>query len=322
MTGRSKRSIAQLRHVFERSESWLSSLGGSEILGRTLRIRDVMMLAIGEWICLCILDRPGTSMRLVAQRVESKLRSVEGNGTFDPFAYDSKLILLMLELLTMNGCKSSAFVHFAEEVNEGFKMLGSTPTRFVGESLLLSHLGYVDPPAAPTLTAGDIGRGGRYLLLGTDSELRMACDAISAASLFGTHALNAETEVGMALRELLPCALFHTLRTYDLDLGARVLRTMRYSGLGSLQAFRLGTAFLVDQQESNGRFGRLTKEALALTESGYIAPAEVEARLYLPITVNCLWSLAECTSDDFTLFDSFWRRGGRQGALSTAPESN
>jgi hypothetical protein len=83
---------------------------------------------------------------------------------------------------------------------------------------------------------------------------------------------------------------------------------MRYSGLTGEPAFALAVTFLITQQDPAGRFGRLATESAALTQSSTIRPGDLDTRLYLPITVNCLWSLAEAIFDDFTLLNSFPRR--------------
>lgn len=272
-----------------------------------LPLQGLMTAVLGLWICRIAANDDSIPMDLATEKLENNLRSAEAAGTFDPFAYDSKLLLAMFELLAVYNRDSSGIERFARLIGSEIGRLATIPPRLIGESLLLSQRGFVKSPYVPLLKAGDISVNGVSLLRMERPDLLLVCGRIAAASHFGLKSLKAEPGVHLVLKELLPPLLFQTLRDYDLELGATILRTMRYSGLRMSRAGRLGTLFLMDQQDGQGRFGHLSKEALGLSESGTIVPDELATRLYLPTTVSCLWALAETVYGNFTLMDSFRR---------------
>ena len=101
----------------------------------------------------------------------------------------------------------------------------------------------------------------------------------------------------------------HFLRQYDLAAAARVARALNY-----LESCREGRApngllnqvldSLLLQQRPEGCFGFYgPSEGAAL--AALPAGSSLDVSLYLPITVECLWTLAEGTVPGWRLFDSF-----------------
>jgi hypothetical protein len=307
------RSSSELAALFARSRDGLLSLCASEFQKVTPRLEHLMTVALGLWICKSAVNDDSISMQLIAEKIESGLASAESRGTFEPFAYDSKLLLLIFELLAVHNCRSPGIERFAKLIASEIGSLQTIPPRLIGEALLLSHHGLCAPPAVPLLRTHDISVHGMSLLRMERPDLLSMFGGIAAASHFGLGFLTAERPVHLMLKELLPSLLLQTLREYDLDLGATILRNMIYVGLRGCRAFQLGVEFLMDQQDSQGRFGRLAKEAGALCESGTIDADDVTTRLYLPITVNCLWALAESVYPSFTLVDSLRRYRAEAG---------
>jgi hypothetical protein len=297
-------SAQELSVVFKRSRSWLASIDLPERSVNGRIINQAMVRALGMWICSFIIGDSGITAPLIADQVMKVLRTAEEEKIFNPFEYDSKLVLLIGELLAANGYESSTLSPFAEEVGAEIRRMESIPARFVGESVLLCRRGLAPQPTVPKLTL-DICPDGRELLSGKSSQVYSACEAISASTLFGLRALEAEALLLTTLRQVLPPILVQTLKEYDLDLGGRVLRAMSYCGFECLPTFNAALEFLVYQQHPSGRFGYLAKEAAALSESGTAPLEEIEERLYLPITVSCLWSLAESAFDGFRLLGAF-----------------
>jgi hypothetical protein len=288
---------------FIRSRDWFLSICAAQFEKKESRLEDMFTLVLGLWICDRVLRDQSVSMEPLLEKLERKLNSEEFRQTFDPFRYDSKLLLLTHELLSLYNCRVDVIESFVNLVASEFAKLGDIPVRLTGEALLLSQLGLVAPPPVPLLRNEYICADSMSLLRLDRSQLVGVCANVAAASHFGAKPLRAHTPVRLVLKELLPSLLFQGLRDYDLELGATILRTMRYAGLINDWAFRLGVVFLIDQQDKQGPFGRLSREAIALADSG-IAQEDVTARLCLPVSVSCVWALAEALHPDFTLMSS------------------
>ena len=130
---------------------------------------------------------------------------------------------------------------------------------------------------------------------------------IAAATRFGQQPLRADVEIQRYLGRLLPVILLQTLRDYDLEMGTILLRTICYLDLPRTKAIDLAIEFLIDQQQSDGRFGYLAIESAGIARSTELGSVDITSKLYLPITVACLWSLAETLVPRFNLFSSLQR---------------
>jgi hypothetical protein len=85
----------------------------------------------------------------------------------------------------------------------------------------------------------------------------------------------------------------HHLRQYDLPTGCRLLRALTHVTSSSLAPDLV--RFLFAQQRADGSFGLLgPEEAQLKLLAPELAP---DLALYLPVTVQCLWTLAEGCSD-------------------------
>jgi hypothetical protein len=93
--------------------------------------------------------------------------------------------------------------------------------------------------------------------------------------------------------EMLAGLATHCLRQYNFLTATRLLRAIVYLGGGGVEE-HLG--FLVLHQRPEGAFGFLGPE------EGKLRDREADVDLYLPVTVSCLWALAEGTG--WRLYDS------------------
>ena len=290
---------------FARSRDWLLTLWMPQLEKNTTRVEALLTLLLGLWICKSASKDDTVPMQNLVKQLECKLNSEEFRQAFDPFRYDFKLLLLTYQILSQYNCCADWLESFLKQVAVEFSKLSEIPFNLIGEALLLSQLGFVEPPSVPPLTRQHIC-GDRVSPLRLDrSQLVLSCDSIANASHFGLRRLRTSAWVRLMLRETLPPLLLQSLRHYDLELGATILRTMRYAGLANDRVFQLGLLFLLDQQNEQGYFGRLSKEAVAITECGAVSPEDVTARLYLPITVCCLWALAECMRPNCIVFSLY-----------------
>jgi hypothetical protein len=63
--------------------------------------------------------------------------------------------------------------------------------------------------------------------------------------------------------------------------------------------FQLGIHYLLGQQRTDGRFGYMGVEAAPLEKS---PGSNTTYRIYLPVTVSCMWALAEALTPRFRRF--------------------
>ncbi|QXJ22477.1 hypothetical protein AGRA3207_003480 [Actinomadura graeca] len=162
--------------------------------------------------------------------------------------------------------------------------------------ITLTTLGFPSPgppAAAPPPPEWPSDADPYDLLTKGPDELRDCCDAISAVTGFGSDPL----QVPAAFREpaaalVLPALAIRALRCADLELGALLLRTTGYLD-HPIPAEPVG--FLAARQWPDGRFGDF--HAIA----GRTGVPEL--RLYLPVTVGCLWTLAEACTPGYRLME-------------------
>ncbi|HXO21896.1 MAG TPA: hypothetical protein VOA87_18430, partial [Thermoanaerobaculia bacterium] len=131
---------------------------------------------------------------------------------------------------------------------------------------------------------------------------------IEAATAYGTRA--AEIAAGDRwIGELLGGLAMRSLRQYDLNLACRTLRSMMYLGGDGGGSLADCSRFLCLHQRPEGAFGFFGIEERKLRAT--MPPGfSVDADLYLPVTVECLWTLAEKTG--WRLHDGL--RSRRRGA--------
>jgi hypothetical protein len=265
-----------------------------------------MTLLLGLWICESVLGSDCIPIQRLVKKLECELSSKDFRTTFDPLRYDSKLLLWTYQLLSAYRCRACGIEAFVQQIGGEFAKLREIPIRLIGEGLLLSQLGIVPTPPVPWLTREHIYVDQVFPLRLKTPQLLLLCANVAAASHFGLRSLKTRPPVRLMLKELLPPLLLQSLRNYDLDHGTTILRTMRYAGLMNNWAFRLGLSFLINQQDALGKFGGLSwKEAIAITKPDGVNPEDVITRLHLPLTVSCLWALAESLYPHFTLIRAF-----------------
>src|SRR5262249_31738260 len=102
------------RRMFALSQAWLSSLWASELHKSSSRLEHMLKLVLGLWICRSALNDKSFSMQPLLENLETKLNSEHSSGAFDPFHYDSKLLLLVHQLLLRHNCHAVAINPFVK----------------------------------------------------------------------------------------------------------------------------------------------------------------------------------------------------------------
>jgi hypothetical protein len=296
---------AELAEALERSRAWLAGTGAEG----AVPLKQTLQGVLGAWACEQALASEPASSELgdLVEVARVKLERAVASGSFDPYAYDPKLLLLCLHVFGRTGAEPRVLRAFADSIAEGLEALPRVPAQHAGVAAILSEVGYrgLDRSADEEPTEPDLDA----LVRGGPDSVRAACGAVAAAAHFGARRV-AASRFG-ALREVLPVILLQSLRSYDLDTAAVLVRTSRY--LRMRQSSRLGEAiaFLLDQQKPDGRFGYFGVETSALIESGEIEGFDELLSVYLPITATCAWAVTEVLSTGCVL-----RRPARARARS------
>ena len=296
------RDKPRVLELFMRSRSWLLNAALSGESSSALGLGDLLRVLLGVWLCerASQFPVPSSSFHDLTVCVENRLRDEVERGIFDPFRYDAKLLLLCHHILFLHHCYAYGIESFAQQVGEALREVQDIPLRYIGEALLLSQSGYCHCPTVPPLQAVDAGGNALQLLRAQDEQIRTVCDNIAAATHFGHYRLEAAAEVRAYLDDMLPVLLLQSLRTHNLELGTILLRTISYLRLPRTRAVRLAVNFVVSQQKSDGRFGYFALEIAKLHKN--LGSFDATNQLYLPITISCLWALAETLIPDFNLF--------------------
>jgi hypothetical protein len=265
----------------------------------------VLQSMLGVWVCDCALDEASVDMHILVDIALDGLRTID-----DLHAVDTKLLFLCLQAFEREGRASPAIRGLGESIARSLTELPSIPTRHAGIAAVLYELGYAGIRAGAIPVAAEPGIDA--LLCGSPEKLRRVCGAVAAESHFGARRVRPERFVG--LRRVLPILLLQTLRSYDLDTGAMLLRTARYLRLRTGGRLDESISFVIDQQDWDGRFGFFAVERSAFRESAELRHFDDVLSLHLPITSACAWALAEVMRGGGVVF----ARSGR-GARVAAP---
>jgi hypothetical protein len=123
---------------------------------------------------------------------------------------------------------------------------------------------------------------------------------VSLLTSFGTRKLNRRTEILDHNIKSLPGGLLHSLHSYDLQLGLKLMRAMNYLHLCNHWTFRELIGFIIFHQRDEGNIGFFAPELLQLHKLDH---KFVDSRdLYLPVTTHFLWTMAETINPKFRLF--------------------
>jgi hypothetical protein len=270
-----------------RSRAWLATAG----MRTDASARHVLQALLGVWVCDRAIDEESPERRALAARAAELLDAED----FDPYEYDPKLLFVCLQVSWRDGGGPTALARFAKELAASLAPLPLIPSRHAGVAAILHELGLLRTRPLDVDEA-DVDE----LLRGGVEAVRAACSSVAAATHFGAR----QSPVRFSgLRRTLPVLFLQSLRAYDLDTAAMLLRASRYLRMPRADRIEEGIAFLVDQQKPDGRFGYFAVESSALVESQEVAAFDELLTLSLPVTSTCAWALAELVSGGPALFE-------------------
>ncbi len=201
-------------------------------------------------------------------------------------------------ILRALGCRSETLESFVRDVAGAVPTGGRGGPELFPARFLLHRLGLHPAPDAYPIGAGPLLRDANPFR-GDESLIRSVASRVAAATAYGRTVCSRDAALRQKLAMVVPVWMLSCLREYDLELGALLLRTIGYLGLRRDHVVREGIDFLLVQQQPDGRFGFLGREVARLRTAG--ARRDAVWTLYVPITVCCLWAIAEASNPRFVL---------------------
>jgi len=212
------------------------------------------------------------------------------------------LKLLVAVLLSSEGLSVEPFRRFLTQSVSILRcadpVLDADPS-LMDKRILLHSAGLLPKP--PTASAE-----GMRLLLDT-FRLSASTEAVDALTLqlecltgWGTQLIDAEL-ISPSLGAIVAGLAIHRFRNHDLIPAARLLRLQEYIAASRIVARRDDLYnILCMHHRTHGPFGWYGPEAVKL---GTLSEVCADIELYLPTTLECLWTLAERSLDGWRLFN-------------------
>ena len=275
------------------AETWLRGL--SVVLRQRNFSERSLQCLLGLWICERALDQTRRDgPRELAAIISKQLAPLQEAAIS---SFDSKLLLLALYIVRKCGYPAHALESYGRKIADAFRQYAATHDDHVGERIVLARLGLSNYPCNIAVDPSVTHAAAHDVLRGDLEAIRNLYARICAATHFGTQEcrwFRGRGQIAFVIRVL----LIDALNSYDLATGAMLLRLAAYLGPANEAVIRDAQSFLRLQQLSDGRFGQYDLHAEALRDAGLDASLD----LYLPLTVSCVWALAESAIPGFRLF--------------------
>jgi hypothetical protein len=296
-------SLAGPKGAAARALSWFLSLS----TGADTPLQSLFQLLIGCWVAergLEADDRKASVAlaRDIGRRLDGCDQAQVLAGVLE---CDAAAVLCCAGIMRAVGSECASLERFASQIGETLQALAEEPGEDSGlysSRYLLHRLGLHSAPLKHSLDPALLAAEANAFLADGDVVRSVVAD-IAAATDFGRRPPSTAPDILNVLTAVIPCWFLFYLRQYNLELGTPVFRAAVYLNLPPNRAMRESLDFLVAQQQPDGRFGFLGPDLhkLRSAKAGLNSTWDV----YLPITVSCLWAIAEATNPSFRLYDSF-----------------
>ena len=287
-----------------KSLGWLEDLLSTAKDSQTTQPAVFCSSLVVAWIADDDADGTPLSFPTVARLVWQELRQREGQAAMDFSQIAPALKLVTAGLLSSQGFTVPSLHDFLREAAGALRANPSADALsdlyFCEKRVILHALGL--HPAPQTLNASDVVDFAASIdLPASTDKIDELLLRIFSFTAHGTRPVSLAAE-DLWLQDLLSGLAIHFLRQYDLVMGCKVLRAMCYLGLGASPDFSACIDFLHLHQRPEGSFGFFGVEEAEMRTT--MPPTFwAEADLYLPVSLNCLWTLKEA-SDRWRLYDS------------------
>lgn len=300
-------SSEQMTFTAIRARTWLLGLYELICVDIGIPIASVLQALIGCWICeeALIADEKLSGAQSLAYEVHRRLNYGEQEIFSTLQNSDAALVLLSAGILRKFNIKNMWIESFIQQVSAMLQIHKDQDQKESSElfaARFLLHTLQLHPTPDTFEINLPPNALGTNLFQANELAIRMLATDVAAATAYGQSLPLAETGLLSQLAVVLPVWMLSYLRQHNLEIGTLLLRTMNYLHLCEDIAYKIGHNFVLAQQQLDGRFGFFAPEISQLRS---IKPRFDEIfDLYLPITVSCLWAIAEATNPDFTLFGS------------------
>jgi hypothetical protein len=312
MGSKKKGDVQELR----RSGRLLQALSGSRhwingMVERQCRVRDLgtevmLQMLVGGWLCHEVLEDRSVCEAIAATACSELERKKDGLAD-ELIECDGALVAFSAGIFKALGLECSTLMNLLSEVAQALAQ--SNQTKLVANQTMMLPIFFL----LSKLKVGDIGpkrAEAQVKLSGNYRELLFACredldefiTALNAWSLYGRRRASIIGEHRTTIKSLLRVWCHEQLRQYDMVRASALLRTMRYLGMDKDAWYCTGLEFLLAQQQPDGRFGFFGPEQRILR--GDDAECDKIPRMYVSVTVACMWTLAEAADRRFCLYHS------------------
>lgn len=306
-------SLDELRSI-SRARQWLDDLSGTLLESETVRPEVLSKILLGHWVCDSRTANAGRAFRESAVRIGEALTLAEANDRVDWSKTAPALKLMVGALLS----SQEVFVPFLHS-RDGFlrlatEAMNATPATEpfadmpLSEKRVLLHAMALHPPPI-RIEFSEVKTFARGLSLSEPgSAIEELLLRIHSHTSFGTVRANVKHS-DRWIPELLAGLAITYFRKYDLLTGSRILRALCYLGAPA-ESLAPGIGFLKVHQRPDGAFGFFGIESYELRDKVPDRLA-LDIELSLPVTIECLWTLAEASNANWRLYQTFphWIQG-------------
>jgi hypothetical protein len=303
----------QMSFIGTRARTWL--LASSELIdtNHNVPITSIFQLLIGSWICeeVFIKDAKQTATVSLASKVHRWLDLEEQTAFSALMNSDAALIFLSAGILRTVGKENPIIESFIQQIASEIQMskdqddsefMQLFATRYLLHKLRL----HPDPMHAIAPLRNNIDTN---LFQADELEIRTLAGNLATTTAYGQRPPSAEPAFLEQLVVVLPIWMLYYFRQHNLEIGTLILRAMNYLHLKKDKAFQMGLDFVLAQQQLDGRFGLLGPEISRLRSTKQDFGEIFE--LYLPLTISCLWTVAEAADPNFKLFRDYVKSPGK-----------
>jgi len=298
MAGQGVNAVDTTEGAAARASDWLAGLAAGADGAGTPPLAGLLEVLVGCWICergLAVEAGRGR-LRTVAGMVVRRLH-VRAHGHRALLRCDAALVLVCAGILRAHGYRSATLESFIRDVAASLPTRGRGGPDLFPVRFLLHRLG-LHPGPVPCEIGADALLRETDPFRGDESAMRSFASQVAAATSYGRTVCSRDAALRERLAMVAPVWMLSCLREYDLELAALLLRTMGYLKLRRDRVLREGIDFLLEQQQPSGRFGFLARDLAGLRAG---ARRGAVWALDVPITVCCLWAIAEASNPGFVL---------------------
>ena len=289
--------------VVRQSRNWLEGLLDAAQQRASAPPAALCNILIGYWISESVSGSEDSAYPHRAQQVWNELIAREQGADGDPAKAPPALRLIATALLASQGHvvpSLHAFLATAAQVlNDTPATDALTDLSLAEKRVLLYHLGL--HPLPSMLGYSDVIDFARALPLSASGDaIEELLLRIYSYTAYGTRRVTLDPGDAW-LQELLAGLATNFFRQYDFILGCKLLRAMCYLGATDNRYAHALIGFIQLHQRPQGAFGFFGIEEPTLRKT-MLPTFSLDLDLQLPVTVGCLWALAEASNRNWRLY--------------------